>query len=166
MAPGRKRASFRHRSQSDNGVIIELTPLSLRGCISLRLLPCLGAAQRRPSWLQRQLGLEGGALLCAWRGVDSGAQMLLCTQFLVSGPACTRSVVTSSIGKQAGLSNPVAWVVLEAGVSGRKRLCRSRVCFLLLLVDWEGGLGKFLFSFQESVETLKDTRSCVACLRS
>lgn len=46
MASGRKQASFRHRSQSDNGVIIERTPLSIAGCICPRLIACLGAVQR------------------------------------------------------------------------------------------------------------------------
>lgn len=68
MASGRKHASFRHRSQSDNGVIIELTPLSVGGCISSRLLPSLGASQRLPPWLQHASWAgTGGAVLCFWR---------------------------------------------------------------------------------------------------
>lgn len=63
MAPGRKHASFRLRSQSDNGVIIELTPLSVCGCISLRLTPS-GAALTSflmPASAVHQLGCKGGA---------------------------------------------------------------------------------------------------------
>lgn len=65
MAPGRKHASFQLRSQSDNGVIIELTPLPVCGCISLRLTlsgATLTSFPMQPllcaSWAARE-GLKG-----------------------------------------------------------------------------------------------------------
>lgn len=61
MASGRKHASFRHRSQSDNGVIIELTPLSALGCLRPGLVLWLGS--RTVTFLceavAHQLGLAG-----------------------------------------------------------------------------------------------------------
>lgn len=78
MASGRKHASFRHRSQSDNGVIIELTPLSARGCLRPGLVLWLGS--RTVTFLceaaAQQLGHAGGALLCCRRGAGTGAWRL------------------------------------------------------------------------------------------
>lgn len=108
MAPGRKHASFRHRSQSDNGVIIELTPLSVRGCISLRLLPCLGAAQRLPSWLQHASWAWREVPSCALWGVWTVglrcccAPSSLCRDLPAQGQWWD-GLVTFSIGKRAGL---------------------------------------------------------------
>lgn len=94
MASGRKHASFRHRSQSDNGVIIELTPLSVGGCISPRLLPGLGASQRLPSWLQPPAGPRGEVLSFAFGGVQAeGLGYSHAPDSLCSAPAHGRSVV-------------------------------------------------------------------------
>lgn len=88
MASGRKHASFRPRSQSDNGVIIELTPLSVGGCISRGLLP-------GPCGCSAPAGPGGEVLsLAFWRcrqwGLDVRVHGSPCV-----GPACGRSVVRS-----------------------------------------------------------------------
>lgn len=80
MAPGRKHASFRLRSQSDNGVIIELTPLSVCGCISLRLTPS-GAALTSflmPASAVHQLGCKGGAQGSPWPSAHASCSPDVC----------------------------------------------------------------------------------------
>lgn len=147
MASGRKHASFRHRSQSDNGVIIELTPLWVGGCISLRLLPCLGAAQRLPSLPPVTAGPCGR---CPPVSLEEGGQWGSdVVHPLPWVGTCLHKVSVRCIGdlfygKRAGLSDPangrsgrgpVAWVVLlGAGVSGvpdsRKGLLEESGCAL------------------------------------
>lgn len=133
MASGRKHASFRHRSQSDNGVIIELTPLSVGGCISPRLLPgpWVPAAAARP------LGQEGRCCPLRFGGAGSGARMFACTGVLALGPACGRSVVRR-VGdifyrRQAGLfcvpltEEMVAGLSCMGGPSGSQEWVMSPV---------------------------------------
>ena len=156
MASGRKHASFRHRSQSDNGVIIELTPLSFGGRISPRLIPRLEASLRLPSCAAaaRQLGCEGRcppSLLegCSRFDMDISMPRVPCV-----GPTCARSVLrciwehdlieaswpfqSPAYGRSGGGAS-VVWVVFrEQGVSdapvtavrGWEASERVRVCFL------------------------------------
>lgn len=96
MAPGRKHASFRLRSQSDNGVIIELTPLSVCGCISLRLTLSGAALTSFPvqrllcsSWAAREglrapLGLQGmPAAALMFVPVQASWRLVMSVAFLV-----------------------------------------------------------------------------------
>ena len=180
MASGRKHASFRHRSQSDNGVIIELTPLSLGGRISPRLTPCLEASLRLPSCAAaaRQLGCEGRcppSLLegCSrWHGH-------FCAPGSCVGPACGRSVVrcvweqylieaswpfqSPACGRSGGGAS-VVWVVFrEPGVSdapvtaarGCEASERVRVSFLCVPCRLGGWIWKIHVFFPRAcVETL------------
>lgn len=51
----------------------------------------------------------------------------------------------------------LGWSFWKPGVSdvlhdsSKRLLEKSEFVFFVLLDDWEGGLGKFIFSFQESV---------------
>lgn len=172
MASGRKHASFRHRSQSDNGVIIELTPLTVGGgCISPRLLPGLGASQRLPSWLQPPAGPRGEVLSFAFGGVqakglghsrapDSLCRRLPCPWKVSSGTHrdifCRRlswPFLRPANGRDGGGSQLRGWSFWEPGVSdvpcdsSKRLLEESAFVFFVLLVDWESGFGKFIFSF-------------------
>lgn len=128
MAPGRKHASFQLRSQSDNGVIIELTPLPACGRISLR--PALSGATltsfpTQPllcaSWAARE-GLKACQLqswcLCPWK--LHGETCHICGIPNLGGkPALLRCVVLMEERVGAAL----VWIVLWEGAQSDIHPC-------------------------------------------
>lgn len=91
MASGRKHASFRHRSQSDNGVIMSSCHCHSEAAV-VRLHSRLEASLRLPSCAAAapQLGCKGGpafALEGAAVDMDISVPRVLCWS------ACGRSVV-------------------------------------------------------------------------
>lgn len=169
MAPGRKHASFRLRSQSDNGVIIELTPLSVCGCISLRLTPS-GAALTSflmPASAVHQLGCKGGArgspcpsahASCSPDVCACGIFMvrLVSVAFLIWGVKLAFLHCVVLMGWKVGAA--VVWIVFGSS-EGHPPLPpgRARVCFFCAAYtcEWGSGIGNFTFSLQETLKQLK-----------
>lgn len=89
MASGRKHASFRHRSQSDNGVIIELTPPSVGGYISPGLIPVW---EPRSDFLQRTSWAAGEVPSSACGRVQASGPSACARRAVGAGPACGSSV--------------------------------------------------------------------------
>lgn len=178
MAPGRKHASFQLRSQSDNGVIIELTPLSVCGCISLRLTPS-GAALTSFLMLAsavHQLGCKGGARGSPWPSAHASCSPDVCAcgifmvrlvsvAFLIWGVKL--AFLHCVVLMEGKVGAAVVWIVLRElrGTSapapthplpplppGRARVCLFCAAYTC---EWGPGIGNFTFSLQETLKQLK-----------
>lgn len=180
MAPGRKHASFRLRSQSDNGVIIELTPLSVCGCISLRLT-LSGAALTSflmPASAVHQLGCKGGARGSPWPSAHASCSPDVCA----CGIFMVRLVSVAFLVWGVKLAFLHCVVLLEgkvgAAVSGLSSRSskghpplppptpaswKSQGLFLLCRLYLRMGAGDWEFHIF-SPRNCKTVESCAACL--
>lgn len=128
MASGRKHASFRHRSQSDNGVIIELSRLGLSGS---------------SAW---GCCVAGVAVLCSGRtcrGEGKGLCRCLAGPSALSRPSSGRSAVRCILTLAYGnmdLHSRSAFSFLRRSISGWRRVL-SPVFF------WKGGVRPTMWDF-------------------